>query len=445
MNPIVAIIGRPNVGKSTLFNRLTRTQDALVDDLPGVTRDRHYGSASWNEIGFTVVDTGGFADVDDFSAEIRIQIDQAIDEADALLFVLDGRAGLSPFDRDLLDILRGIRKPVLYAVNKIDGPEQEVLLADFFRLGLGTLYPVSAEHRYGMNDFLDALVAALPPAETPTASEDDPAIIRIAIVGRPNVGKSSLINRMLGEDRLVVSPRPGTTRDAIDTVYRHKDRSYLLVDTAGIRRKGRVSEKLEKFSVIKALRSLERCDVAVVVLDAAEGVTDQDIAIAGYAYERGCGCVLAINKWDLAESSGLREKKMIDELRFKAKFLNFAPALTVSARTGRRVNRIFSTVNTVYQQFEQRIGTGPLNRILEIAIQKNAPPLLRGRPVKFYYAAQVAAKPPTILFFVNHPEAVHFSYKRYLLNQIRDQTGLDKTPIRLVFRERERRKNKGEQ
>lgn len=445
MNPIVAIIGRPNVGKSTLFNRLTRTRDALVDDLPGVTRDRHYGSASWNEIGFTVVDTGGFADVDDFSAEIRIQIDQAIDEADALLFVLDGRAGLSPFDRDLLDILRGIRKPVLYAVNKIDGPEQEVLLADFFRLGLGTLYPISAEHRYGMNDFLDALVAALPPAEAPAASEDDPAIIRIAIVGRPNVGKSSLINRMLGEDRLVVSPRPGTTRDAIDTVYRHKDRSYLLVDTAGIRRKGRVSEKLEKFSVIKALRSLERCDVAVVVLDAAEGVTDQDIAIAGYAYERGCGCVLAINKWDLAESSGLREKKMIDELRFKAKFLNFAPALTVSARTGRRVNRIFSTVNTVYQQFEQRIGTGPLNRILEIAIQKNAPPLLRGRPVKFYYAAQVAAKPPTILFFVNHPEAVHFSYKRYLLNQIRDQTGLDKTPIRLVFRERERRKNKGEQ
>lgn len=443
MNPIVAIIGRPNVGKSTLFNRLTRTQDALVDDFPGVTRDRHYGRASWNGIAFTVVDTGGFADVDDFSADIRIQIDQAIDEADAILFILDGRAGLSPFDRDLLDILRGVRKPVFYAVNKIDGPEQEVLLADFFRLGLRTLYPISAEHRYGMNDFLDALVAALPPAEAPASTEDDPATIRIAIVGRPNVGKSSLVNRMLGENRLVVSPRPGTTRDAIDTVYRHRGRTYLLIDTAGIRRKGRVSEKLEKFSVIKALRSLERCDVAVVVLDAAEGVTDQDIAVAGYADERGCGCVLAINKWDLAESSGLREKKMIDELRFKAKFLNFAPALTVSARTGRRVNRIFSTVNTVYQQFEQRIGTGPLNRILEGAIQKNAPPLLRGRPIKFYYAAQVAAKPPTILCFVNHPEAVHFSYKRYLLNQIRDQTGLDKTPIRLIFRERERRETKG--
>jgi len=442
MNPIVTIIGRPNVGKSTLFNRLTRTQDALVDDFPGVTRDRHYGSASWNGVDFTVVDTGGFTDLDDFSADVRIQIDQAIDEADAILFILDGRAGLSPFDRDLLDLLRGIRKPVLYAVNKIDGPEQEILLADFFRLGLGTLHPISAEHRHGLNDFLDALVAALPPAEMEASAEADPTTIRVAIVGRPNVGKSSLVNRLLGQNRLVVSPKPGTTRDAIDTLYRYRNRSYLLIDTAGIRRKGRVSAKIETFSVIKALRSLERCDVAVVVLDAAEGVTDQDIAVAGYAYERGCGCVLAINKWDLAEASGLREKKLIDELRFKAKFLNFAPVLTVSARTGRRVNRILSTVNAVYQQFEQRIGTGQLNRILETATQKNAPPLLRGRPVKFYYAAQVAAKPPTILCFVNHPDAVHFSYKRYLLNQIREQTGLDKTPIRLVLRERERRATK---
>ena len=443
MSPIVAIIGRPNVGKSTLFNRLTRSQDALVDDFPGVTRDRHYGSASWNEVGFRVVDTGGFADVDEFSAEIRVQIDQAIDEADVILFVLDGRAGLSPFDRDLLDALRGVRKPVLYAVNKIDGPEQEVLLADFFRLGLGTLHPISAEHRHGLNDFLDALVAALPQAEAPVSTEEDPTTVRIAIVGRPNVGKSSLINRILGENRLVVSDRPGTTRDAIDTLHRRGNQSYLLIDTAGIRRKGRVSEKLEKFSVIKALRSLERCDVAVVVLDAAEGVTDQDVAIAGYAYERGCGCVWAVNKWDLAETKGLREKQLIDELRFKAKFLNFAPALTVSARTGRRVDRIFSTVNSVYQQFTQRIGTGPLNRILDTAIRKNAPPLLRGRPIKFYYAAQVSAKPPAILFFVNHPDAVHFSYRRYLLNQIREQTGLDKTPIRLIFRERERRETKG--
>jgi GTP-binding protein len=443
MNPIVAILGRPNVGKSTLFNRLTRTQDALVDDFPGVTRDRHYGSASWNGVDFTVVDTGGFADGEEFSAEIRFQIDQAINEADAIVFVLDGRAGLSPFDRDLLDRLRGLNKPVFYAVNKIDGPEQEVLLADFFRLGLATLHPVSAEHRFGLNDFLDDLVAALPRPAIPPPADDAHSAIGLAVVGRPNVGKSSLINRILGEDRLVVSPRPGTTRDAIDSVYRRKARSYLLIDTAGIRRKGRVFAKLEKFSVIKALRSLERCDVAVVVLDAGEGVTDQDIAIAGYAFERGCGCVLAINKWDLAEQKGLREKTMIDDLRDKAKFLSFAPVLTVSARTGQRVNRLFSVVDAVHRQFGQRIGTGQMNRVLDSALQKNAPPLHRGRPVKFYYSAQVSAKPPTIVFFVNHPEAVHFSYKRYLLNQIREQTGLDKTPIRLIFRERERRQKSG--
>jgi GTP-binding protein len=443
MNPIVAILGRPNVGKSTLFNRLTRTKDALVDDFPGVTRDRHYGSASWNGVDFTVVDTGGFADGDEFSADIRFQIQQAISEADSIVLVLDGRGGLSPFDRDLLDILRGARKPLFYAVNKIDGPEQEALLADFYRLGLDALYPISAEHRYGLNDFLDDLVAALPRPSSPPEAERQ-GMIGLAVVGRPNVGKSSLINRLLGENRLVVSARPGTTRDAIDTVHRHNDRSYLLIDTAGIRRKGRVSERIEKFSVIKALRSLERCDVAVVVLDAAEGVTEQDITVAGYAFERGCGCVLAVNKWDVAEQGGLREKSFVEELRLKTKFLAFAPVLTVSALTGRRVNRIFGVVDAVYQQYDRRIGTGPLNRIFEAAVQKNSPPLHRGRPVKFYYAAQVAAKPPTLVCFVNQPEAVHFSYKRYLLNQVREATGLDRTPIRLIFRERERRQHKGQ-
>jgi GTP-binding protein len=442
MNPIVAILGRPNVGKSKLFNRLTRTQDALVDDFPGVTRDRHYGNASWNGVDFTVVDTGGFADGEEFSTEIRYQIQQAIAEADVIVLVLDGKGGLSPFDRDLLDVLRGLPKPVFYAVNKIDGPEQEVLLADFYRLGLAALYPISAEHRFGLNDFLDDLVAALPQPAAPALDADRLDSIGLAVVGRPNVGKSSLINRILGENRLVVSHRPGTTRDAIDTIHHRRDRSYLLIDTAGIRRKGRVSEKLEKFSVIKALRSLERCDVALVVLDAEEGVTEQDVTIAGYAYDRGCGCVFAINKWDLAEQSGLREKQMVEDLRIKAKFLSFAPVLTVSARTGRRVERIFRLVDAVYEQFGRRIDTGPLNRIVDSAMQKNAPPLHRGRPVKFYYAAQVAAKPPTIVFFVNHPEAVHFSYKRYLLNQIREQAGLDKTPIRLILRERERRERK---
>jgi GTP-binding protein len=443
MTPLVAILGRPNVGKSTLFNRITRTRDALVDDEPGVTRDRHYGHASWNDVTFMLVDTGGFADDDAFSKEIRFQIFQAIEEADVLLLVLDGKTGLSPFDRELLDILRGVRKTVFYLVNKIDGPEQEERLADFYRLGVEPLYPVSAEHRYGMSDFLDDLVKTLHRPAEEAAGQGSSDLIALAVVGRPNVGKSSLINRILGQQRLVVSPTPGTTRDAIDSVCRRGGTSYLMIDTAGIRRKGKVSEKLEKFSVIKALRSLERCDVALIVLDAAEGITDQDTAIAGYAFERGCGCVFVLNKWDLAEKNGVSERKMIEELRLQAKFLSFAPALTVSARTGRRVNRVFQLVGDVYAQYNQRIATGQLNRLLETALKRNPPPLHRGRPVKFYYGTQVTAKPPTVVFFVNHPEAVHFSYKRYLLNQLREQTGLDQTPIRVIFRQRERRESPG--
>lgn len=441
MTPIVAILGRPNVGKSTLFNRITRSRDALVDDHPGVTRDRHHGSASWNDVEFTVVDTGGFVDGEAFSEEIRFQIVQAVEEADLLVLVLDGKTGLSPFDRDMLDLLRGTPKPVMVAVNKIDGPEQEGKLSDFYRLGLDTLYPVSAEHRYGMNDFLDDLVAALPAPPDGAPAEGEGDVVGLAVVGRPNVGKSSLINAVLGERRLVVSAQPGTTRDAIDSLYQRRGRTYRLIDTAGIRRKGRVSEKLEKFSVIKALRGLERCDVALVVMDASEGITEQDITIAGYAHDRGCGCVFVLNKWDLAETAGAVESRMVADLRDQAKFLSFAPAITVSALTGRRVTRIFSVVDQVYGQYTQRIATGQLNRVLEEALERNPPPLYRGRPVKFYYATQPAAKPPTVLFFVNHPDAVHFSYQRYLLNQLREHTGLDQTPIRLILRQRERRES----
>ena len=439
MRPIVAILGRPNVGKSTLFNCITRTRDALVDDVPGVTRDRNYGHASWNEVEFIVVDTGGFADDDEFSEEIRFQIHHAIEEADVLVLVLDGKTGLSPFDRDLLDILRGNPKTVFYVVNKIDGSEKETRLADFYQLGVEPLYPVSAEHRYGLGDFLDDVVKALPQPAEETLGQGPSEAIALAVVGRPNVGKSSLINRILGQQRLVVSPTPGTTRDAIDSDCLRGGRRYRIIDTAGIRRKGKVFQKLEKFSVIKALRSLERCDIALIVLDAGEGIKEQDISIAGYAFERGCGCIFVLNKWDLAEKNRVSEKKMIEELRIQAKFLGFAPALTVSAHTGRRVQRIFQLVDAVHAQYQQRIPTAQLNRLLEAALERNAPPIYRGRPLKFYYATQVAAKPPTIAFFVNYPEGVHFSYKRYLLNQLREQMGLNQTPIRMLFRQRERK------
>lgn len=440
MKPIVAIVGRPNVGKSTFFNKVTRTRDALVDDLPGVTRDRHYGDARWDNVEFTLVDTGGFTEGDDFSQEIQYQVQQAIDDADVIILLFDGKEGISPFDRDMLKILRIIKKPVFYVVNKIDGLEQEAHLYDFYSLGIDKLYPISAEHRYGLPDFLDDLADALPGPGEEYKRDEAEDIIGLAVVGRPNVGKSSLINRILGEERLLVSDIPGTTRDAIDSVCQVNGKSYLLIDTAGIRRKGRVKRKIEKFSIIKALRSLDRCDVALILLDAKEGITDQDINIAGYAYDRGCGCIMLLNKWDLVKKDSKTVRKYIDQLETQAKFLSFAPAITISALTGQRVPKLFKLVDDVYSQYAQRIGTGQLNKIIELAIEKNEPSLHRGKRLRFYYATQVSAKPPTFVCFVNYPEGIHFSYKRYLINQIREQTGLDKTPIRIVFRQRERRK-----
>ncbi len=434
MKPIVAIVGRPNVGKSTFFNRITRSKDALVDNFPGVTRDRIYGDASWNDIEFTLVDTGGFSleDDDDFAYQIRFQIQQAIEDADVIILLLDGKQGISPFDKDIIRILRSSTKPVFYAVNKIDGEEQEKNMYDFCSLGIEKLYPVSAEHRYGVSDFLDDLILALPEF----VLEKSQDIIKLAVVGRPNVGKSSLINRILGKNRLLVSHIPGTTRDAIDTVCDINDKSYLLIDTAGIRRKGKVSKKIEKFSIIKALRSLDRCDVALIVMDADEGTTDQDINIAGYAFERGCGCILLLNKWDLIEKDTNTAKKHYDRLRMEAKYLSFAPVITISALTGQRVSKIFKLVHEVYSQYAIKIGTGQLNRILDRAVKQNEPSLHRGKRLKFYYATQVSAKPPTFICFVNYPDGVHFSYKRYLINQIRAEAKLDKTPIRLFFRQR---------
>ena len=434
MKPIVAIVGRPNVGKSTFFNRVTKTRNALVDDFPGVTRDRHYGDAVWNGVDFTLVDTGGFPgdDEDDFAHKIRSQIFQAIEDADVIILLLDGKNGISPFDEDVVRILRPLLQPVFFAVNKIDGVEQEVRLYDFYTLGIEKLYPISAEHRYGISDLLDDLTDILPK----TIAEEAGDIVRLAVVGKPNVGKSSLINRILGQKRLLVSDTPGTTRDAIDTVCDIDGKPYLIIDTAGIRRKARVSKKLEKFSIIKALRSLDRCDVALIVIDAHQGITEQDINIAGYAFDRGCGCILLLNKWDLVEKDNKTAKGYYDRLRMEAKFISFAPIITISALTGKRVFRIFDIVEEVFKQYTLRVGTGQINRIFEQAIIQNEPSLYRGRRLKFYYATQVSTRPPTFVCFVNYPEAVHFSYRRYLMNQIKVKAGLDKTPIRIIFRKR---------
>ena len=437
MKPVVAIVGRPNVGKSTFFNRITRSRNAIVDDFPGVTRDRNYGDATWNNVVFTLVDTGGFLsdDKDNFANEIHFQVLQAIEDADVIILLLDGKAGISPHDRDVVEILRTTAKPVFYAVNKIDGLEQETNLYDFYSLGIKKMYPVSAEHRYGVYDFLDDLILAFPES-APEQTED---MIKLAVVGRPNVGKSSLINRILGEKRLLVSDIPGTTRDAIDSVCTINGKTYLLIDTAGIRRKGKVSKKIEKFSVIKALESLDRCDVALIVMDANEGITEQDITVAGYAFEKKCSCIMLINKWDLIEKDSKTVKKYYEQLRMESKFLSFAPAITISALTGLRVPKIFTYVDEVYSQYATRITTGQLNRIIELAIKKTEPSLYRGKRLKFYYATQVTAKPPAFVCFVNYPDAVHFSYKRYLINRIREHTGLDKTPLRLIFRQRKGR------
>lgn len=437
MKPIVAIIGRPNVGKSTFFNRVTKSRDALVENFPGVTRDRIYGDARWNDLDFTLIDTGGFTEVmDDFAPQIRLQVQLALEDADVVIFMLDGKGGISPFDQDILQMLRAITKPVMVVVNKIDGIEQEKGIYDFYSLGIADPYPVSSEHGYGMHDFLDSLVEQLSKILTSSAGDPTEDTIGIAVVGRPNVGKSSLINAILGKDRHLVSDIPGTTRDAVDSEFQKDGRRYRFIDTAGIRRKGKVRQKLEKFSVIKALRSLDRCDVALMVIDADAGITEQDINIAGYAYDRGCGCIFLLNKWDLVEKDSNTAKKFQDKVKDAAKFLNFAPVLTISALTGTRVRKIFDLVDSVYKQFDTRVGTGQLNRIIEKATQKNEPSLVRGKRLKFYYATQITTKPPTFVCFVNYPKAVHFSYERYLVNQIRMGTGLNQTPLRLFFRQR---------
>ncbi|SDT85482.1 ribosome biogenesis GTPase Der [Desulfobacula phenolica] len=436
MKPVVALLGRPNVGKSTLFNRIIRSRQALVDDFPGVTRDRHYADAQWNDIDFTVIDTGGFLSSDDdyFASQIKEQLTAAADQADVLVFILDGRAGLSPYDRELADFLRRMSKPVFYLVNKIENYKQHDDLAEFYSLGIDHFYEISAEHGIGVGDFLDDLIQTLP--EYDQAQDEGETPIRIAIVGRPNVGKSSLANRLFGEQRVVVNEKAGTTRDAIELSVEYKGRQFVLVDTAGIRRKGKVTQKLEKFSILKSLKSLDDCDVALILIDSEEGITDQDITIAGYAEDRGCGAMFLLNKWDLLDKERKNVKKYMEDLRYKSKFLSYAPAMTISALTGQRCHKILDEVVKIHKEYCNRINTGVLNRIIEDAVYRTEPSLYKGKRLKFFYATQVATRPPCFVCFVNFPKAVHFSYERYLLNQLRQMIPLSKTPIKLYFREK---------
>jgi GTP-binding protein len=439
MNAIVAIVGRPNVGKSTLFNRLSRSRDALVDDQPGVTRDRLYALVQWGKYHLTLIDTGGLQVARDepLSEQVKGQVVKAIEEADRILFMVDGREGIMPSDEDIAHLLRRSQKDVLLAVNKIDGPEHDHLVSDFYQLGLNKAYPLSAAHGYGLKALMEDVVAGLSEPER-DAREDDR--IRVAVLGRPNVGKSSLVNRILGSDRLLVSDLPGTTRDAVDTPFSLEGKTYLLIDTAGIRRKARVREKIEKFSMIKALRSLERCHVAVIVLDAEAGVADQDARICGYALERNRAVILAVNKWDLVKGDAGRRKHLSDAMARQLKFLSFAPRMHLSALTGEGVMELLKQMEHLYEQYDRRISTGAVNRAVGDMILKRPPPEQGRRRLKVFYATQVRTRPPTFVVFVNRPDMVHFSYERFMINQLREVLGLHLTPIKLLFKKREKGK-----
>lgn len=436
MTNLVAIVGRPNVGKSTLFNRLTRSRDALVDDRPGITRDRLYASVRWNGTLFRIVDTGGFATKEDepLLESVRHQVLHAIEEAECVLFMVDGRQGVAPGDREIADLLRRSGKSTLLAVNKIDGPEHDALALDFYELGMERVYPLSAAHGYGLKGLMDDLVQGLSEEES---AAKEPDRIRVAVVGRPNVGKSSLINRVLGLDRLLVSDLPGTTRDAVDTPFSFQGKDYLLIDTAGLRRKSRVRERIDTYSMIKALKSLDRCHVAVVMLDASEDLAEQDARICGYALERGRAMVLVVNKWDRVKRDVERKRMLKASMDRQLGFVSFAPTLFVSALTGERVNRLMPAIEGLWEPFNRRVGTGDVNRAVAEILDRKPPPRAGRGTVKLYYATQAGVRPPTFVVFMNRPDLVHVSYRRFLVNQLRKRFELDQVPVRLFLRKRQ--------
>jgi GTP-binding protein len=434
MRPLIAIVGRPNVGKSTLFNRLVGFRKAIVESLPGVTRDLNYADVDRFERPLTFIDTGGFEPVahDGLLAQMAEQCRLAVEEADVIIFLLDGKEGLNPSDHEIARILRQQDKKVLYVVNKIDGPTHEERIYDFYGLGIERLYPLSAQHNYGIERLIEAIIEMLP--TPPPEAEQGAGAVRIAVVGRPNVGKSSLINRILGYDRVIVHEAPGTTRDAIDTPFSVGDQRYVLVDTAGIRRKSRISLRLEKYSVVEAIKGIERADVALLVLDAQEGPSEQDARIGGLMHDKGRGGIVVVNKWDLVRE--VNPSSYAETVRERLWFLDYAPLVFSSAVTGEGIDRIFEAANQVVAERDRKIATSQLNRWLQEATESHQPPLFRKRRVTLSYMTQVSARPPTFVIFTNYPKGVQFAYRRYLNNRLREQFGFFGNPIRLIFRKK---------
>ncbi|MCR4442195.1 MAG: ribosome biogenesis GTPase Der [Peptococcaceae bacterium] len=435
--PIVAIVGRPNVGKSTLFNRLVGGRTAIVEDTPGVTRDRIYRDAEWLGRAFTLVDTGGIdfsGRSDSIALQVKKQAELAIREADVILFIVDGRNGLSADDENLAGLLRKTKKPVILVVNKIENFKKVEEFYEFYRLGLGDPMPVSAAHGLNVGDLLDCVVGNFPSRDF---EEPEPDVIKITVAGRPNVGKSSLVNVILGQERVIISDVPGTTRDAVDTPFAWGGQRYILIDTAGMRKKGQIDDNTERYSVIRALKAIDRCDVVVLVIDGTAGVTEQDKKIAGYVHESGKGVVLAVNKWDLVEKDEKTLHKYERELRAELAFMQYAPAIFVSALTRQRVIKIIDLVDFVAEQQAQRVSTSVLNEVVSDAVQLSPPPSDKGKKLKIFYCTQAGIKPPHFVLFVNEPELLHFSYQRYLENVLRKNFGFEGSPIRFTVKRRE--------
>ncbi|AWZ48733.1 ribosome biogenesis GTPase Der [Hathewaya limosa] len=434
--PIVAIVGRPNVGKSTLFNKLAGKRIAIVEDTPGVTRDRIYAESEWLNHKFTMIDTGGIEpkSEDIIFSQMRRQAEMAIETADVIMFLVDGKQGLTDSDNEVAQMLRKSKKPIVLVVNKVDRVELEDSMYEFYNLGLGEPIPISANQALGLGDMLDEVVSHFEAIEALEEEEED--IVKIAVIGKPNVGKSSLINRILGQDRNIVSNIPGTTRDAVDSYVETEEGKFVLIDTAGIRRKSKVKEEIERYSVIRSLASVERADVCILVIDAEEGLTDQDEKIIGFAHEQNKAILVVVNKWDLVEKDNKTLDIYTKQLKQGLNFMNYAEYLFISAKTGQRVNRVLQKVKECYESYSFRVQTGLLNDVINRALMMKEPPVICGRRLKIFYVTQVGVKPPTFVFFVNNPELVHFSYRRYLENQLRDGFDFKGTGIKFIFRER---------